>query len=292
MLLKDIWREMTRSERGIEGIFTNLLFNPICFFEVASALNAWVDKSSDAQDKAIEKRQRCLDQNRVERVSAIENGDVQSLVEMMVAYGLDSKAPDLGHVPRHVLDWLLQWAKTKDDSDLAAFQACDTQHIMDILDEILIRVGSGDYQVEEGTASRLRYVMVKLSKARGVFPKAFLPSNVELLDPNCKDSGAFGDIYQGAIDGKLVALKCMRLTRSDIEDEDKFSALKKESHMSSMLHQTACGLSYLHTEGVIHADLRAVNVLVDDFGNAQLADFGLSAIEAGGTSNRWFRAMN
>lgn len=89
--------------------------------------------------------------------------------------------------------------------------------------------------MEEGTASRLRYVMVKLSKARGVFPKAFLPSNVELLDPNCKDSGAFGDIYQGAIDGKLVALKCMRLTRSDIEDEDKFSALKKESHMSSMV---------------------------------------------------------
>ena len=44
------------------------------------------------------------------------------------------------------------------------------------------------------------------------------------------------------------------------------------------LCQIAQGLEYLHNEGIIHGDLHAANILVDDKGNACLTDFGLSLI--------------
>ena len=49
------------------------------------------------------------------------------------------------------------------------------------------------------------------------------------------------------------------------------------------LLQIALGLEYLHSEGIIHGDLHAGNILIDGRGNASLADFGLSLIaEASG----------
>ncbi|KAF7983081.1 hypothetical protein HWV62_23999 [Athelia sp. TMB] len=38
----------------------------------------------------------------------------------------------------------------------------------------------------------------------------------------------------------------------------------------------ARGLEYLHSQSIVHADLKCVNILVSDTGRACLADFGLS----------------
>ncbi|KAJ3485630.1 hypothetical protein NLI96_g4832 [Meripilus lineatus] len=38
------------------------------------------------------------------------------------------------------------------------------------------------------------------------------------------------------------------------------------------------GLAYLHLEGVVHGDLRGVNILVDSTGNMKLTDFGMAVI--------------
>lgn len=42
---------------------------------------------------------------------------------------------------------------------------------------------------------------------------------------------------------------------------------------------TASGLAYLHHKGVLHRDLKSLNVLLDDSMHARLSDFGLSRIK-------------
>ncbi|KAG8981770.1 hypothetical protein FRB94_002970 [Tulasnella sp. JGI-2019a] len=65
---------------------------------------------------------------------------------------------------------------------------------------------------------------------------------------------------------------------------------------ATVIHGIASGLAYLHTSGVIHGDIKAANVLLDDALNPLLADFGLTKNEefdatspglAGGGTARW-----
>ena len=42
----------------------------------------------------------------------------------------------------------------------------------------------------------------------------------------------------------------------------------------SILHDTACGLQYIHERGIIHCDLTADNILLTEKFTAKLADFG------------------
>ncbi|KAF4569714.1 hypothetical protein EYR40_008693 [Pleurotus pulmonarius] len=45
-----------------------------------------------------------------------------------------------------------------------------------------------------------------------------------------------------------------------------------------MLYGIGQGLAYLHSLEVVHGDLRGANILVDDEGNARIADFGLAVL--------------
>ncbi|KAJ7791194.1 kinase-like domain-containing protein [Mycena olivaceomarginata] len=61
-----------------------------------------------------------------------------------------------------------------------------------------------------------------------------------------------------------------------------------------LMHEIAVGLQYLHSENIVHGDLRGANILRDDQGHARLADFGLAVITDGpvaltnrGGSLRW-----
>ncbi|KAF8956482.1 kinase-like domain-containing protein [Flammula alnicola] len=47
-----------------------------------------------------------------------------------------------------------------------------------------------------------------------------------------------------------------------------------------IIHQASLGLTYLHSQKVIHGDLKAVNVLIDEGERAMLCDFGLARIKA------------
>ncbi|KAF7984274.1 hypothetical protein HWV62_16128 [Athelia sp. TMB] len=51
-------------------------------------------------------------------------------------------------------------------------------------------------------------------------------------------------------------------------------------HRLQIACDVAAGLTYLHSEDIIHGDLTSANVLIDDDGRARLVDFGLSSIMA------------
>ncbi|KAJ7099011.1 kinase-like domain-containing protein [Mycena epipterygia] len=48
--------------------------------------------------------------------------------------------------------------------------------------------------------------------------------------------------------------------------------------VDQLLSETAQGLAYLHSQNIVHGDLRGGNVLMDDGEHAQLADFGLAIV--------------
>lgn len=52
----------------------------------------------------------------------------------------------------------------------------------------------------------------------------------------------------------------------------------------TILHHVSMGLVYLHSQNVVHGDLKARNVLIDDSGSALLCDFGLASVKADVTS--------
>ncbi|KIJ19321.1 hypothetical protein PAXINDRAFT_96726 [Paxillus involutus ATCC 200175] len=51
-----------------------------------------------------------------------------------------------------------------------------------------------------------------------------------------------------------------------------------QSDRWGLLSDTISGLNYLHSESVVHGDLSGSNILIDRYGHARFADFGLSTI--------------
>ena len=55
------------------------------------------------------------------------------------------------------------------------------------------------------------------------------------------------------------------------------NSIFQENMISVILKKVLHGLLYLHSNGVIHRDIKADNVLLDKEGNIQISDFGVSS---------------
>ncbi|TFK52967.1 kinase-like protein [Heliocybe sulcata] len=65
--------------------------------------------------------------------------------------------------------------------------------------------------------------------------------------------------------------------------------------INQLIFEVACGLAYLHEDGIVHGDVQAANVLVDEEGHARLSDFDLvtfvvEVTENMGSATRHFRS--
>lgn len=52
----------------------------------------------------------------------------------------------------------------------------------------------------------------------------------------------------------------------------------KESFVSSYVKQILMGLDYLHSQGVVHRDVKGANILLSSDNIIKLADFGVATL--------------
>jgi len=63
--------------------------------------------------------------------------------------------------------------------------------------------------------------------------------------------------------------------QSDLEKVIK-ARLLKEAHIDYILFKILKGLHFMHSKNVIHRDIKPSNILIDQFSEVKIADFGLS----------------
>ncbi|RLU16477.1 hypothetical protein DMN91_010545 [Ooceraea biroi] len=78
-------------------------------------------------------------------------------------------------------------------------------------------------------------------------------------------------------EGSSLSLITMELCGTSLQDRLQESALPRDGRVS-VWSDIACALQFCHNSGVIHADVKATNILMTANGRAKLTDFGSSML--------------
>ncbi|KXJ27222.1 Tyrosine-protein kinase CSK [Exaiptasia diaphana] len=127
----------------------------------------------------------------------------------------------------------------------------DADGLCTMLREPLEKKGSFDYSVDPEM----------FHKEGWAIPR----NQLKLLEPIGK--GEFGDVLLGEYKGQKVAVKSLK---------DDSRAAQQFLAEASVMTDVAAGLEYLEAKNLVHRDVAARNVLIDDNASAKLSDFGLA----------------
>ncbi|KAJ7263107.1 kinase-like domain-containing protein, partial [Mycena rebaudengoi] len=169
-----------------------------------------------------------------------------------------------------------------------------------------------------------RRLLVKFSETCGLLPSSLMIKGVIQRSDEPVFGGSFGDIYHAEYQDSPVALKRLRLFKTEGLENDVRQSFFREALIwknldhdyilpfigidstscpgylcmvspwmskgpivgrngapemdliPTLMYEIAMGLQYLHSQEVVHGDLKAANILIDDENHVRLADFGLA----------------
>ncbi|KXN83220.1 Tip elongation aberrant protein 1 [Leucoagaricus sp. SymC.cos] len=194
---------------------------------------------------------------------------------------------------------------TSKANSLANLQGMDAQTMADFLTEVLENQALLQSDAER---RHILYLLRKVVKSAQVLPIRTGLYNVQcdLVDP-INSLGGYGLIYQGVFEGQVAQigelalpahvshpnviplygsyLSAERIPRICIvspwmENGDLVDYLANlpDTPLIPLMSDVAAGLQFLHDMGIVHADLKARNVLVSRTQRAMLTDFGILTV--------------
>lgn len=138
-------------------------------------------------------------------------------------------------------------------------------------------IGSGGFgQVYQGFWNKTPVALKVLKTQDGVRPSSVMIRKEIMMWLNLRHPNVLQFLGANILDDTpFIMMPLLRNgnARNYVQSHPSCNRIK-------ILHDISLGLVHLHSQHVIHGDLKAVNVLIDDGHNALLCDFGLSRLKA------------
>ena len=83
-------------------------------------------------------------------------------------------------------------------------------------------------------------------------------------------------VYQAAVDADCVYIAMEYVDGPTLEQWLEEGGASDTAAVIRLLKQVAAGLDYAHRKGIVHRDIKPLNILIDEAGNARITDFGLA----------------
>ncbi|KAH8113076.1 kinase-like domain-containing protein [Phellopilus nigrolimitatus] len=235
-------------------------------------------------------------------LAIIEDAILQSIEPVVIMHGADSWNDIIKGALAHDMEEFSQiLLKSITKTELLQLTPSGLQSIVDAV-QLAIRY------CDIGIRAFDRFLQMA-AQTLGILPSLIVIPGIKRLGDDPVHGGGFADVWKGEFEGHLLALKVLRIFSK--ADNDKMLAVRwtsvkkprygtdstiqtwmENGDLSSfirrrdifdcrkMIKGVACGLCYLHNlkPKLVHGDLRAANVVIDDNLEPRITDFGLARV--------------